>query len=201
LFPFEALAWGGLFAWLVHSRNEFWPRLIGHPVSQVVSWGALVAWQVVPIPPLYNWHYQLPIAGLLYGLAVWNIGSNPRTLIGLRAEWLNKFGALTYGIYMWHVLVILAVFNFVNAYDLKSQLSPWLFEVVLFTSVIGLTMLVAQISFTWLEMPFLNLKNRWFGHAPANPPQGTLPTLASIASVSPGRANDDGPRRSGSRAA
>ena len=183
IFPFEALAWGGLFAWMVHSKNEFWPRIIGSRTGQIVCWGALVAWHIAPVPVLHHWHYQLPIAGLLYGLAIWNIGANPQPLIGLRSPWLNKFGALTYGVYMWHVLVIITVFSLVQAVDLPSKCPSWVLQVVLYTTVLGSTFLVAQLSFTWLEMPFLNLKHRWFGHAHAGQLKSSLPTLASIASV------------------
>ncbi len=177
LFPFETLAWGGLFAWLVHSRNQFWPRVLGHPASQVASWAALAAWHLYPVPPLHEWHYQLPIAGLLYGLAVWNIGANPRSLIGLRSPWMNKFGALTYGVYMWHVIVLFSVFSAVQALNLPELCSPVVLQLVLYTTVIGLTFVVAQLSFTWLEMPFLRLKDRWFNHDTL-----AIPVLASFTS-------------------
>ncbi len=202
MFPFEALAWGGLFAWMVHSRNEYWPRIIGSKFGQVVCWGALLAWHIAPVPLLQNWHYQLPIAGLLYGLAIWNIGANPQPLIGLRSRWLNKFGALTYGVYMWHVLVIITVFSIAQAVDLPSKCPGWVLQVVLYTSVLGSTFLVAQLSFTWLEMPFLSLKNRWFGQVHESQAKSTLPTLASIASIPPSHfSGNASERKSGTRAA
>jgi peptidoglycan/LPS O-acetylase OafA/YrhL len=177
IFPFETLAWGGLFAWLVHSRNQFWPRVIGHPASQVASWTALAAWHLYPVPLLHEWHYQLPIAGLLYGLAIWNIGANPRTLIGLRARWLNKYGALTYGIYMWHMAVLLFVYSAATSLKLPELVPTLLLQIGLCATVIGLTFVVAQLSFTYLEMPFLRMKDRWFNnHAPS------IPVLASFTS-------------------
>lgn len=201
--PLETLAWGGLFGWLVQSRNVFWPRLLGHPISQIASWAALAAWLFVPFAQLHGvWSYHYISGGLVFGLAVWNIGANPRTLIGLRSRWLNKFGALSYGMYMWHVMVIIAVFSLANTYELSAKVSPWVFNTVLFSSVIGLTLLSAQLSYTWLEMPFLNLKDRWFAPSPAGASTDALPKLAAISSVPPSHGKfDQSERKTGSRAA
>jgi peptidoglycan/LPS O-acetylase OafA/YrhL len=183
LLPIECLASGSLFAYLVHTRNPFCERWLGHPVSQATSWLALLIWHWIPIPRLYGSNFHLATAGILFGLAVWNIGANQRTFIGLRARWLNSLGALTYSIYMWHLIVLVAVFKIANAVELPAKLSLGMFHVVLYMSVIGLTVLMAKLSYSYLEMPFLELKDRWFGKQHEIHQKSLLSTLASITSA------------------
>jgi hypothetical protein len=60
--------------------------------------------------------------------------------------------------------VIIAVFRVANVWQLSTTLSPWALQLVLYSGVLLGTWLVAQLSFTYLEMPFLRLKNLWFSH-------------------------------------
>jgi peptidoglycan/LPS O-acetylase OafA/YrhL len=78
---------------------------------------------------------------------------------------------------MWHVIVLFTVFSVANSLKISERVSPIVLQVGLYATVIGLSFVVAQLSFTYLEMPFLQLKDRWFNnHAPS------IPVLASFTS-------------------
>jgi peptidoglycan/LPS O-acetylase OafA/YrhL len=72
----------------------------------------------------------------------------------LRAGWLVSLGKISYGLYLYHILVIW----FVNGIAIRSPLrtSPLIFAVQL-----GLSIAVAALSWRYIERPFLALKERF----------------------------------------
>ena len=77
-------------------------------------------------------------------------------------KWSSKLGKISYGIYMYHMIVV----NFVLYLGGKLQGMGVAQGVVLGFDWIGsisLTILIAYLSYTYFEMPFLKLKNRFRG--------------------------------------
>lgn len=70
---------------------------------------------------------------------------------------LFKFlGKISYGIYMYHWIVIELIFrtSFINSIN-NSQVN-----IFIYTSVFSLTILIAYVSFRFIETPFLNFKKK-----------------------------------------
>ena len=79
-------------------------------------------------------------------------------------KWTVSLGKFSYGIYMYHMIVINGVL-FVGSKLLNYGINPNLVFTFNWIGTIGLTVLTAYLSYTYFEMPFLKLKNRFRGTA------------------------------------
>ena len=78
------------------------------------------------------------------------LGSSSRII---QARPLRYLGKISYGLYVYHALAIFLVSRILA---LKPEMSLWLFPVSL-----GLTIMMAAVSYRFLEAPFLKLKRRF----------------------------------------
>lgn len=74
---------------------------------------------------------------------------------------LSALGKFSYGLYIWHLVVIWIVFFLFKALNLQPEVdNPWVFllQIVLcFSGTLGL----AWLSYHYIEMPFLRFRNRF----------------------------------------
>jgi peptidoglycan/LPS O-acetylase OafA/YrhL len=92
--------------------------------------------------------------------------------------WLRKVGSLSYGLYVYHVL-LLPLFAWL-AFHVAPAASRNTYLALVFVIGIALSFAAAYVSYTFFEKPFLRLK-KFF-------PEGTINRLAKsvcTASVSP----------------
>ena len=96
---------------------------------------------------------------VMFSLFVHTISVNHRGVI-IENKYLNYFGRISYGIYMYHAISMnLVVFLFLKFPEvpLSNTLSIFIMNV----SVIGLTLLVSHLSYRYFETYFLNLKSKF----------------------------------------
>lgn len=81
--------------------------------------------------------------------------NNSRTKIFAKSGFLILTGKLSYGLYCFHGITI----TFINllVQHFKINIMNWLLVIIYFT----INYLIAVISYNYLELPFLKLKNRW----------------------------------------
>lgn len=102
--------------------------------------------------------YLLVLLGtglIFYGVAGWNRHALPRTLIVL--------GRMSYGLYVFHVAVLLALYSMTARLPQTWQAALSPYARVLGVSGVGLllTTALAALSYRYLETPFLKLKSRF----------------------------------------
>lgn len=76
----------------------------------------------------------------------------------LNHKWLDLGGRISYGIYMYHMLVIFTIMHFLKSHLLP--LSPSLSFIIFYGFVIGGTILIAYLSKKYFEDYFMLLRNR-----------------------------------------
>lgn len=169
MLQFDAMAIGGLAAWLVYHRDTpleesfffsrwaqlvlFAPlvlRLVGHNWLLENSRG----YAFVSSPVLVDLWTMSLFAWLLV-----NVSLNPNSLLRLENRILNRLGDISYGIYMLHCLVIsLLLVPAVD--DLKDDTGVGI-TLLIHVVIVVVTILLALASKRFLETPFLRLKDRW----------------------------------------
>lgn len=180
-FTFEAMAMGGLLAYVYYHQKERILRILYHPIM-AYSLVILLALNMVVESTIFNHHIpffgSFIVAGL-YATLILNISTNPGFPLKLEHPAFSHLGKLSYGIYMYHVVVIYFV---MIAFDMRGfRNDTLLFNVILHTVVIVITLIVSHYSYRYFEKPFLRLKERFAvvksGHAISDKTQDTPVTI------------------------
>ena len=166
---FEAMAIGGLGAYIVFNYRNFLSNWLFSKFSQYI----LVAILLLRIScfnylsnnsVFFDFLFTTPILSslLFMFIIIWfiiNVSLNPNSIISLDNKILNLFGSISYGIYMYHMLIIFAIIVFLKSYllTLNALTSSIVFYVVLTFFVI----LISYLSKKFFEDYFLSFKQRF----------------------------------------
>lgn len=125
---------------------------------------------------------------ILAAVMAWQLGTQraPRWLATRTIRWL---GERSYAIYLLHVWVLFEVIAIVGTGTSTTTLAA-----LMIAAGLPLTLLLSQLSWRFVEQPFLQRRTRWAPGEPA-PGPGTRPPGAAHASVQPGEAHDPRPQR------
>ncbi len=97
---------------------------------------------------------------LLFGFFIHSLAFNNRG-VELNSRILNHFGSISYGIYMFHAIVLNAVvFLFLKLEFLQNLNGIWSIILMHLLTFAG-TLLIAHLSYTYFELYFLKLKNKF----------------------------------------
>ena len=168
---FECMAIGGLGAYWLFNGGKVEDNIIFKPVFQAVvfilictlifanqelnqntAWWSSI-WRGLFRSPAY------PItSNLLFVYLIINVSKNPLRIIATNNKTLNFLGEISYGIYMYHPLVV----HFVILLFAKKimNLPGWLFLFVIYMLTMTVLVLVSYLSYTYFEKPILKFKQR-----------------------------------------
>lgn len=154
-FRIQCMAIGGVFA-LVLFQN--WSGLLkfltARPV-QVVTWGVLALFLVRgQYVPYVNHEFY----SVLFGIVILNLALTDTSIINLRHSVLDYLGRISYGLYMLHLIAIAFV---VKSIDMVWPTDSLLRHVASFWLVVAGAVVLAGLSYRYLEAPFLQLKKRF----------------------------------------
>ena len=153
IFPVEQMAIGGVGAtWIVRRSNY---------LKGLQSNSAFIA-SITLIACLFfyheNWMFRSLLEGAGFLIIIVNIISRPSIYYVLESKWLKRMGDASYGIYMYHTVVIALIMSLLN----RVELYPFDYNILLYTGSVSITFLLARGSFLYFEKPFLRLKNvKW----------------------------------------
>jgi peptidoglycan/LPS O-acetylase OafA/YrhL len=176
--PFAALdcfGMGGILAYLFHYHSDYFHSLKFFKVGLIISFLSLIV--ILNLAKLSNFaHANIfsivfeRFAGALFAffMIAMAIRKEPWFLSKfLQLEWVSYLGQISYGIYLYHNLVMNYYHDEGNTiwYFLHSHLPDFHLELVNFTLykfVISLILLVSLSSLSWflIEKPILKYKNR-----------------------------------------
>jgi peptidoglycan/LPS O-acetylase OafA/YrhL len=98
--------------------------------------------------------------GIFFCFFILNISQNPNSIIYLEQKLIHYLGKISYGLYIYHPAVIVLCVNTIH-YFFGKNISTITFNIILYPSVILLTILVCDLSFRYVETPLLKLKDRF----------------------------------------
>ena len=167
IFSFEAMAVGGLGAYLVFNRQSpFSNSFLYQKPIQIAIYLVLACYLIVNINidnVIWNSIFKLPIISkfvidFMFLYLIIGVSIVDNSVIKLKNKTLSFLGEISYGIYMYHMLIIFAIMLFLRKYilNLDPILGIVIFYIILTSSVI----LVSYISKIVFENYFLNLKSK-----------------------------------------
>jgi peptidoglycan/LPS O-acetylase OafA/YrhL len=138
----ECMAIGGLFAWAAFEKK--FTAVLHSRVTQVVVY-ALTAYLLITDAhkPIFSYGW----AASCFGVLIFNVATNPKSLLRFPAKPFDFLGNISFSIYMFHEVAIQLTLAAVGV-DAVYPVS------------LTLTLLIASASYLWFERPFLRLKSR-----------------------------------------
>ena len=109
------------------------------------------------------------VQAVLYPWLILNIGANPRNVIRISNPAFEGLGKISYGLYMWHMVAVYGTSGLFRATDWWRG-NLWLYLPAYYAVALTSTFLLAWVSYRWLELPFLRLKDRRYAAAPTVAP-------------------------------
>lgn len=92
---------------------------------------------------------------IFYLILILNVSSNRSNMISLENRILNFLGRISYGLYVYHSLVIYIVSAVFARQGIEASLLS------MYASVLISTILVSSLSYYYFELPILKIKRRY----------------------------------------
>ena len=150
---FNCMAAGAIFAVLLNQQSKIITFLNRYRVLAV----SLV------ILPFFCWFYGIIFAyctdeiyAVFFSISI-VIACSSVQIPNLDIKPFKFLGNISYGLYMYHWIVL----EFIFKWKFIPTNSMLIYNVCLYGTTIGFTVLLAWISFKFIEHPFLNFKNRY----------------------------------------
>lgn len=156
-FAIDCMAIGGVGAYLLFYKKERILRVLYNKYLQVALYITLT---IITVKGLAVSWFTSELYAILFVIAIINLSSNKRNILNLEYKWLNYFGKTTYGMYMYHNLVLIVVLKLMLMYS-TLDVSSWTGGVIYHTISLVVTMILAAISYEYFEKPFLGIKERF----------------------------------------
>jgi len=151
----DCMAIGGLGAVLLRRRGRLLDLLYSRTV-QILCWAVFVysiAYKPVHIRSTINHE----LYSFIFMVIILNVSTNKSSIINLERPVFDFLGKISYGLYMYHLLII-----FLLSAALKHFIGhsgPYVS--LIYVSVLTLTTVVAYLSYHYFELPFLTMKERF----------------------------------------
>lgn len=154
---FGCMAIGGLGAYWAFNGNKTYLRFVYNRITEIAAWAVILvlALGYSPFPSLIGSETIAIVSVIL----IMNSSAERRKLINLDNGVFDFLGKISYGIYVYHPLVIF--FTVKLFADQFADLPPYGRVGVLIGLVSAVTIFIAWVSFTYFEKPFLKLKDRF----------------------------------------
>jgi len=154
---FECMAIGALGAVFFFNENTFFYRTVFHPAPQIIAWAS------IGLMAINKFHIASfidnDVVAAITVVLIANVAANEKTLISLNAGIFNFLGKISFGIYVYHPLVLFfsgkLIGNFLNKWSIAGK------YVLLFSYVLIVTVAIAWISYNFFEKKFLVLKSKF----------------------------------------
>ena len=157
-FVFFYLFSGGIIAILEERKKlEFLKRFVFVPLAICIATFLYFVTDWFLFEPLW---FRALVTCFLFAFFIHSLAFNNRGLV-VKTKLLNHFGRISYEIYMFHAIVLNAVvFLFLKVQmlqNLNETLTIFLIHLLTFAG----TLLIAHLSYTYFELYFLKLKNKF----------------------------------------
>lgn len=156
---FYSMAIGSLFGYILYYHFDAYNRsFLSSKWFQSVVLSAIL------------WHFifnkagemSLPfkaLASVLYGLLILNVSVVTNKLVQLEIKWLSYLGTISYGIYMYHMLVDYMLRFIWPKFSLLQKPSFGM-TILYYFLLTGLAILLSALSYKYFEKYFLQLKDK-----------------------------------------
>tara|TARA_B100001758_G_scaffold126664_1_gene108959 strand:- start:8485 stop:9624 length:1140 start_codon:yes stop_codon:yes gene_type:complete len=166
---FEAMAIGGLCAYVVFNNKNLLSSFLFSRLTQFflitfILLRLFVFQFLLENYIFFNVLFNTPVLSdllltIIFGWLIINISINPKSIISLDSKVLNFLGSISYGIYMYHMLIIFGIIVLFERY--LSDLNDLYSTISFYLALTIIVVLVSYLSKKFFEDYFLRFKNRY----------------------------------------
>jgi peptidoglycan/LPS O-acetylase OafA/YrhL len=113
------MAFGGLFAVIYFNNYKKLIDFLQSKLLQLSSW-ILVVLSIISGKSLGYFHHQ--IYSLLFGILIFNLATNVNTVVNFKLKYLDYIGKISYGLYMYHSIMIMLSIKILQALHTTNNL-------------------------------------------------------------------------------
>ncbi|WP_075340595.1 acyltransferase family protein [Tenacibaculum agarivorans] len=149
-FNIDIIAIGSLLALLLFEKHRFLKYLVNGATFYITLLLTVVLLTFSIRIPFFHYLFY----GVLFGVLIINLASN--TSLSKVLEWkvLNYLGKISYGIYMYHFIVLIPTLIIAKKYNYD-------FNWFVYSLLLSTTILISSISYYYYESVFLKIKTRY----------------------------------------
>jgi peptidoglycan/LPS O-acetylase OafA/YrhL len=152
---------GGIGALCLYQQKWSWLNFIYSKTHQWIQFGIFL----LILSNLLNsslFHFvKNEILAINVMIIIVNIASNGKSLLTMENRVFDFLGKISYGLYVYHLLVAVVVIKFMMSMTLFSQMPYWVsgILILLFTTLISIV--ISHLSYRYFEKYFLKKKERF----------------------------------------
>jgi len=166
---------------LPKARQQFWVLLVAVPIigfaTQYLAtgdWGSLNGLGFAhPISGGYKQIWGYSLLNYFFAVTIYAVARDGLFNRFLELGWMKYLGKISYGLYVYHYILIFVAGRNQDLITLNFDQTRFVTAVVSFS----VTVLVAALSYKYIERPILGLKDKYF---PATENQARLPVAAPV---------------------
>ena len=152
----ESMAIGGIGAWMVF-KKKFFQKVLNNYILIGALLGVLV---LIYFTPDKLQDASFLIYSVLFLIIILNVSLHSNSFIKIETKVFVFLGNISYGLYMYHLLIIAAFIGFLRHIGFAVDNSI-VSQLVVYTGVISLTVLISWLSYRYFEIWFLKIKHKF----------------------------------------
>lgn len=155
-FSIDCMAIGGIGAYLLYYKKDKVLKVLYNKYLQIALY--LIVF-VITIKGFAVPYFTYQIYSLIFVVLILNLASNPKSVLNLEYKPLNYLGKISYGLYMYHNIVLAACLKFLlyEGITLNSVRGNVLYYAVAIT----ITVVIASLSYEYFEKWFITAKVKY----------------------------------------
>ena len=155
LLQIEQMAVGAIGAYILFHNQQKLLQIIYHSFTQVIMFVALL---MIMFSGVHFIGVTI-LEAIVFTLFVMNVSVNEKFKFKIENKLFTRLGNISYGIYMYHTMVIALLMNFLSQTELKNNLV--LFNILIYFGSVFITLLISDLSYRYFETGFLKLKSKF----------------------------------------
>ena len=154
---FECMAIGGVGAVLLQKNDTKYLNICYKKV--VINTSLLLIPILIYLTPNFIQDGIHIIYSIIFIIVILNILGNKNIKIKLENKIFNFLGKISYGLYMYHFMIIPVILYILNKY--KFTTNEFFLNFIIYSTTILITILVSSLSYYFFENKFIQLKSKF----------------------------------------
>lgn len=155
----ECMTIGALGAWLLYFKKNSILKMLRSSIAQFTSYAGIVF--LIFFTPAFIQDAIHLVYGIFFLIIILNVSTNNQSWVKLENKVFGVLGKISYGIYMYHLLVIVFVLHTFKWMFPEKNVLTFVDGLLIYLVATGLTILVSWLSYTYFEHRFIKMKGKF----------------------------------------